>query len=136
MRSLFALSLCLCVVSVHASYYDMSHITSEQREFIETTEHLKKLVDLAEKDPESLAELISTSPLAAVAQNITVGPFMERNGTDATLPLVVAHGMGDSCFNPGMKSITEASGNHLGVYSTCIPTASSHLMDTIDGFLK
>ena len=33
------------------------------------------------------------------------------------LPLVVAHGMGDSCYNPGMKSITKATGNHLGVYA-------------------
>jgi len=49
---------------------------------------------------------------------------------------VAAHGMGDSCFNPGMKQITKMAGEHLGVYSTCIPTASSQIMDTIDGFLK
>ena len=62
------------------------------------------------QDPEALAELIRNSPLAAIATNVTVGPFMERNATadGAGLPMVVAHGMGDSCFNPGMKSVTEA----------------------------
>ena len=45
-------------------------------------------------------------------------------------------GTGDSCFNPGMQSITKASGNHLGVYSTCIPTGGNWITDTIGGFLK
>ena len=30
------------------------------------------------------------------------------------LPIVVTHGMGDSCFNPGMKNITSSAGAHLG----------------------
>jgi len=55
---------------------------------------------------------------------------------NASLPIVVAHGMGDSCYNPGMKSITKAAGDRLGVYSTCIPTASGWALDTIAGFLK
>merc|ERR1712159_755874 len=66
--------------------------------------------------------------------NVTVGPF-KVNANASQLPVVVAHGMGDSCFNPGMKSVTQAAGNHLGVYSTCIPTGGSQIMDTIDGFL-
>ena len=38
--------------------------------------------------------------------------------------------MGDSCFNPGMKSITKQAGAHAGVYSTCIPTGNNDIEDT------
>merc|ERR1712166_1332068 len=99
----------------------------------EGTEHLKAIVGMAEQDEAGLAQLIVESPLAAIASNVTVGPWMEKNNS---VPLVVAHGMGDSCFNPGMQSITKASGNHLGVYSTCIPTGGNWITDTIGGFLK
>ena len=54
---------------------------------------------------------------------------------DSASPLVFLHGMGDSCFNPGMKSITEESGDYMNVYSTCIPTGDTWLADTLNGFL-
>jgi hypothetical protein len=38
----------------------------------------------------------------------------------APVPVVMAHGMGDSCFNPGMDSITKAVGARVGSYSVCI----------------
>ena len=44
------------------------------------------------------------------------------------------HGMGDSCFNRGMESITEESGAYLNVYSTCIPTGDTRGEDTMNGF--
>merc|ERR1712195_261861 len=50
------------------------------------------------------------------------------------LPTVFMHGMGDSCFNSGMKSITEAVGKHLGTYSVCIPTGPDLNSDTNNGF--
>lgn len=50
------------------------------------------------------------------------------------LPSVVAHGMGDSCFNPGMKSITQQVAASLGTYATCVPTGNA-LTDTTNGFL-
>jgi len=52
----------------------------------------------------------------------------------ATLPLVFAHGMGDSCFNKGMKQITAEAGTHVGVYSVCIPTGNNKITDTANGF--
>merc|ERR1712028_184490 len=103
-----------------ANAYDLG-FSEDVRAFIEGTEHLKAIVEMAEQDEAGLAQLIVESPLAAIASNVTVGPWMEKNNS---VPLVVAHGMGDSCFNPGMQSITKASGNHLGVYSTCIPTCA------------
>jgi len=123
--------LFLFVVVASTTAFDL---TDDAKEFISTTEHLKALVEMAETDPEALAAEIASSPLAAIAANVTVPDFYEAS--NSTVPIVVAHGMGDACLNPGMASITKAAGNHVGVYSTCIPTADSHIMDTIDGFLK
>ena len=41
--------------------------------------------------------------------------------------------MGDSCFNAGMKEITELIGTTLGTYSVCVPTGN-RLTDTTNGF--
>lgn len=54
------------------------------------------------------------------------------NGTE--YPLAFMHGMGDSCYNRGMKQITKESGEHLGVYSVCIPTGNGEISDTTNGF--
>lgn len=52
----------------------------------------------------------------------------------AHLPTVFMHGMGDSCFNPGMKDITQKTGEHLGSYSVCVPTGDTLGKDTDNGF--
>jgi len=48
-------------------------------------------------------------------------------------PTVTAHGMGDSCFNAGMKQITAIIGSQTSQYATCIPTGN-RLTDTPNGF--
>jgi len=53
----------------------------------------------------------------------------------STLPLVFAHGMGDSCFNSGMIHIGEHTSELLGgVYVTCIPTGDTQSEDTTNGY--
>jgi len=52
----------------------------------------------------------------------------------AHLPTVFMHGMGDSCFNAGMKRITEEAGQHVGSYSVCIPTGPDQGSDSSNGF--
>lgn len=94
---------------------------------------LAAVIAKARTDPETLAEEIRTSPIAAIANEVALPPA--RAAGNSTLPVVIAHGMGDSCFNAGMKSITAAAGSHLGVYSTCIPTGKNRITDTINGFL-
>jgi hypothetical protein len=42
------------------------------------------------------------------------------NSGSSAVPVVMSHGMGDSCFNPGMDSITKAVGMRAGSYSVCI----------------
>eukprot|EP01063_Lacrimia_lanifica_P002384 TRINITY_DN11255_c0_g1_i1.p1 TRINITY_DN11255_c0_g1~~TRINITY_DN11255_c0_g1_i1.p1 ORF type:complete len:316 (+),score=151.02 TRINITY_DN11255_c0_g1_i1:69-1016(+) len=51
------------------------------------------------------------------------------------LPTVTAHGMGDSCFNPGFKSVTAAVAKATGSYAVCIPTGDTQAQDTTRGFL-
>merc|ERR1711981_822435 len=41
--------------------------------------------------------------------------------------------MGDSCFNAGMKQITQLIGNQTSQYAVCIPTGN-RLTDTMNGF--
>jgi len=55
-------------------------------------------------------------------------------GFQSNLPTVFAHGMGDSCFNPGMQSITAAVGKHVGTYAVCVPTGPDQGSDTNNGF--
>ncbi|KAJ8613344.1 hypothetical protein CTAYLR_002235 [Chrysophaeum taylorii] len=52
----------------------------------------------------------------------------------ASYPSVTAHGMGDSCFNHGMKKITSLVGSTLDSYAVCVPTGSSRLSDTMNGY--
>ena len=52
----------------------------------------------------------------------------------AKLPTVVGHGMGDSCFNKGMKEITTLVGQQSNSYAVCVPTGDTRAKDTSNGF--
>jgi len=93
--------------------------------------NLKNLTQLEEH---ILQAEIRASPLRAVAPVVEMPK--EEAVAGAALPTVTAHGMGDSCFNPGMKSITHGIGQKTGSYARCVPTAGNILTDTVDGFLK
>jgi len=49
-------------------------------------------------------------------------------------PTVTAHGMGDSCFNAGMKQITELIAQTTSQYAVCVPTGATKGKDTNNGF--
>lgn len=53
---------------------------------------------------------------------------------EAAYPSVLAHGMGDSCFNHGMKKLTKLVGSTLDSYSTCVPTGDNRISDTANGY--
>lgn len=99
--------------------------------------YLMQLLELAETDPEALAKDLRESAFATIApvMNEQALAGINMSATNG-IPTVVAHGMGDSCFNPGMKSITTAIGTKTGAYSVCVPTGKNQIMDTINGFLK
>lgn len=67
------------------------------------------------------------------------GFFSNRESLSPTmknkLPVVVAHGMGDSCFNSGIQHLTETMSTWLnGTYVVCIPTGSTQAEDTQNGY--
>jgi len=132
------LTLALGALSISASpveeisKVDLGDLIMRSMEIREVHSGLGDLVMRSLVEPELLAKEFNSSELAALA------PFLEVNTAGAatsSVPVVVAHGMGDSCFNPGMKSVTNAAGTRLGVYSVCIPTGDSQPADTINGFL-
>jgi palmitoyl-protein thioesterase len=106
-------------------------------ELNQAEQYIEQLLQLAETNPERLAKEMRESDLAAIAPtlNDTMLAAIAPTPTNG-IPTVVAHGMGDSCFNPGMKSITTAIGGKTGAYSVCIPTGPNDIFDTINGFLK
>jgi len=89
-------------------------------------------VQRAAAEPEAVAAELHNASAATMAPLFGAN---QRGPTAGTLPVVVAHGMGDSCFNPGMSSVTKSAGDRLGVYSVCIPTGDNLITDTINGFL-
>ena len=80
------------------------------------------LLDDATADESTFADMLSKSPISTIMPNFDLPKARTLTTGDSPLPIVVAHGMGDSCFNSGMKSITKAAGLQVGSYSTCIPT--------------
>ncbi len=94
-----------------------------------------KLLSQSQQNPEAFADMLRSSEFSAIAKPLEAANRKSgRNSASNNLPLVFLHGMGDSCFNNGMQSITEESGSYLGVYSVCIPTGDTRLQDTLNGF--
>ncbi len=105
--------------------------------------HHCHLMDVIASDPETLShELYQFSK--AVGFVIDEDRFLENNTPNisskrklasVSLPSVLAHGMGDSCFNTGMMSVTTRVSKLMGgSYSICIGTGNSQKEDTINGY--
>lgn len=98
------------------------------------------MLDRLEEDPESVAsELASFARAHGRLVGETIGdpgaPLSEHERDPAQLPVVFAHGMGDSCFNDGMVRIGEHTAGLLGgVYVTCVPTGDTKTEDTTNGY--
>jgi len=94
--------------------------------------HQEKFLHELKMTPEEFANALYESKLASIVQ-----PFdseAPEASPSAGVPLAFMHGMGDSCFNSGMKQITKYAGDHLGVYSVCLPTGNNRISDTNNGF--
>lgn len=79
---------------------------------------------------------VSVKTTSVVAeQRRGLGQSLVNPQQQQQLPVVFAHGMGDSCFNSGMQHIVKHTSELLGgVYTTCIPTGSSQAEDTKNGY--
>jgi hypothetical protein len=95
--------------------------SSEVDQDLEVNKRISALKQRSSASPADFAIALGSAPFAGVFKR-----YVARNGRvssklaastkslDKTLPLVFLHGMGDSCFNGGMKSLTEESGAYLG----------------------
>merc|ERR1719487_331704 len=88
---------------------------------------LERVLGLAINSPEQLVEELRASPLAAIASFSDDPPALAAGASADGVPLVFAHGMGDSCFNGGMKQITSNSAAHVGSYGVCIGNGNNVL---------
>mmetsp|Transcript_20276 Transcript_20276/g.56382 ORF Transcript_20276/g.56382 Transcript_20276/m.56382 type:complete len:498 (+) Transcript_20276:134-1627(+) len=84
-------------------------------------------------------------PTATTTATATATASPANTVSAEQLPVVFAHGMGDSCFNSGMIRIGEHTSELLGggngngnadadVYVTCIPTGDTKTEDTTNGY--
>jgi Palmitoyl protein thioesterase len=71
-------------------------------------------------------------PQRGVSSSSSSAPV--TTSSSSSVPIVLAHGMGDSCYNGGMQHVTQLMTDWLGVYAVCIPTGGSPSDDTNDGF--
>jgi hypothetical protein len=102
----------------------------------EVEDRLQSLVTRIKSNPEQFVKELQSSEFAAMAPVLNTTKNKVSPTAGEGLPLVFLHGMGDSCFNNGMASLTEDAGNYKGVYSVCIPTGDTRLEDTINGKLS
>jgi len=84
---------------------------------------------------EAFCEDLRQSEFAALAPDLSFDAEHVSSRQGDVLPLVFLHGMGDSCYNLGMKNIANESGKYMGVYSVCVPTGAGRVKDTLNGFL-
>lgn len=78
---------------------------------------------------------ISDGGLSRSSQPASTAVSRHLGEESSNVPVVLAHGMGDSCFNSGMQKITSHVSTQLGgVYATCIPTGQTQGEDTNNGY--
>lgn len=79
-----------------------------------------------------LVALHSQDVFEFAAENAT--PLLGLEAAEET-PIAILHGMGDSCFNPGMKRFSESVSAALnGVLAKCIPLGDTQIDDTVAAF--
>jgi len=96
---------------------------------------LDRLVEDGEKLAQEIRDWTAEQGLLVGTNFPSVPLTNTESGYTSYLPVVFAHGMGDSCFNSGMQHIGEHTSQLLGgVYVTCIPTGDTQSEDTTNGY--
>eukprot|EP00934_Nitzschia_sp_Nitz4_P001576 Nitzschia sp. Nitz4//scaffold46_size129759//47860//49056//NITZ4_003497-RA/size129759-processed-gene-0.222-mRNA-1//-1//CDS//3329552583//1576//frame0 len=134
--SLLFLSTLLCT-SVHAKVCDTDQLLQDHP-------ILCHMLDRHAEHPTELAQEINQwSKQRGLLVGDSLDPCMLASKSSVVpkhlvseqLPVVFAHGMGDSCFNGGMQRIVNHTSQLLGgVYVTCIPTGDTQSEDTNNGY--
>eukprot|EP00389_Voromonas_pontica_P003445 GDKH01005078.1.p1 GENE.GDKH01005078.1~~GDKH01005078.1.p1 ORF type:complete len:343 (-),score=40.37 GDKH01005078.1:173-1201(-) len=94
---------------------------------------IEKAVDSAFEAPEDVVKHASAKGWTALAPELELNLPLTKN--DKKVPIAFLHGMGDSCYNPGMENIVKQTETHTGVTSICVPLGKSVGEDTASGYL-
>jgi len=127
-----------CATTSSPELYDTHPILCEMLDRIEDDVEgvASEMTEFARKHYLLVGEHWDWDHLERSAQSSVTTPqqLHEREDQDQ-LPVVFAHGMGDSCFNSGMIHIgTHASDLLGGAYVVCIPTGDTRSEDTTNGY--
>jgi len=98
--------------------------------------NLKNFTRLAREDPEAALQEILDSPLHSLVNPIQIpdaAPVFPSNGSP--LPIVLTHGVTDSCFSDFMVNVTAAAGARVGAHAVCIAQGKDYLHDYLNGLL-
>lgn len=135
----------LSVVTIIGLYSDLVHSSIQlcTQEEARDHPHQCSLMNRAIENPKFASELYQWSKHIGFTVEHEVSPdditsqsrLLRVSSSKAALPIVTAHGMGDSCFNEGMQSITAHIASLTQSYGTCIPTGDTLHEDTINGYL-
>lgn len=96
---------------------------------------LADILAAAARDPAAFADEVSRLPSAAVVAPAPAGTAAAGTAAAVTYPTLLAHGMGDSCFNAGFESLVADVANYTQQYAVCVPTGRGRVADTVNGFL-
>eukprot|EP00980_Cylindrotheca_fusiformis_P028568 scaffold22612_cov138-Cylindrotheca_fusiformis.AAC.2 len=124
-------------VSSQAQQEDTADKLCHSPQLYEDHPVLCHMLDRLYEDGDALAEEIHQW---AAEQRLLVGhdwdvESLRESSVSSKLPIVLAHGMGDSCFNSGFQKLVKYTSKTLGnVYSVCIPTGKDRKEDTANGY--
>ena len=60
--------------------------------------------------------------------------YTNRSNHTSSIPVVTAHGLGDSCFKAGFSDFTQKVGTFLDTYAVCIPTGETEEEDVYNSY--
>jgi palmitoyl-protein thioesterase len=140
-RCLFAATLLQLVAHASIVAEDPgTRRTCDSPELYEEHPVLCHMLDRLAEDEEALARDIfqwTGKHGLLVGENLPLASTTASTSFSSSknLPVVFAHGMGDSCFNSGMQRIGAHTSELLGgVYVTCVPTGDTQSEDTTNGY--
>jgi palmitoyl-protein thioesterase len=98
---------------------------------------LDEWIELARTAPEDVLTSVSGGEGRVLAPLLPESAAAVDELDGSATPVVTAHGMGDSCFNPvSMARVTREIGAHLKTYAKCIPTGSGLASDSASGYFS
>lgn len=105
------------------------HPASLSNDMYEWSKEVGLAIDLKHMDKE-FATITTKNHL----RQSSVSQIARKTKEEFVYPTVLAHGMGDSCFNDGMQGITSKVSELTDNYSTCIPTADNLHDDVMNSY--